>query len=428
MLFIGHTRFSLFNPDSPAWKASNGSTFADREQYKKHLYDPERLDLRTEIFVNQSLPQIALAAEGYDVRHLVMYSESLPEKYQAALEQAAEQYPFLVLDCRSSSSPNVEPRHVAKRLIGETFGEPDQAFGIYRLDDDDLLPVSYFDQMSAHVRHANVGMQVSLGEGMTGLLVDGGFWNARSCYWPMFSAGLMNICAFDDEGVLVGPASARHNVSDRTNPVILDSRGVGFFWTRHAGQDTSLPYGAGADPRVIDRVLANMSRFPPLHDLDVLDSEFPVLRGKVSLTPKPGLERHVLVDDPTAIDDQGVPLELPSISGQFELSLDIDCSTDAIASNALFSLNLEHSNGSPLDRGRYKDALASQSVWLSSDRRIGFYRYIQTTPGASTLSYQVNLPQGVVCNGVLVRRWKRSATTISLTGATVVASGGKAAA
>src|SRR5699024_123586 len=97
-MFIGQTRFSLFMPGSSAWRASDNTRFRSESEYLEYLYSEERLEARAKLFFDFSLPQLADAARGYDVTHLVSYSDSLPAKYQRQLEEAAAGYDFLQLD------------------------------------------------------------------------------------------------------------------------------------------------------------------------------------------------------------------------------------------------------------------------------------------------------------------------------------------
>ena len=50
--FIGHTRFSLYQPGSTAWQASNKSKFRTPAEYQRYLYSAARLDARVDIFLS----------------------------------------------------------------------------------------------------------------------------------------------------------------------------------------------------------------------------------------------------------------------------------------------------------------------------------------------------------------------------------------
>lgn len=416
MLFIGHTRFSLFNPDSPSWKASNGSAFADREAYRDHLYASDRLDLRAHIFINFSIPQIARSAEKYRVKHLVLFSDTLPEKYQELLEDAAAKYTFLVLNKRSTSHSVITPEGLANQLYALGEIRSDEAFGIYRLDDDDILPVSYFDQMAPYMLPNHAGMQVSLGEGITALFIDGSYYNARKCYWPMFSAGLINVCKFNEDGTLIAPQNAPHNLSDRTNPVILDSRKPGFFWTRHLNQDTALAYSSDD---VMGQVISDMSKYPLLEENDKSLEQFPAVKGLVSTRPGPGWNRYSLSDEENNLTEKGERFNTARFSHQFDLALDLTCDEDAVPGNALVSFDLVTDVGHDITTEQ-REQLGVQGIGMSGDPSIGYYRYLHTEPGRKHLSYPIRLPDGVECRSVMFRRWKRSHTEIVISNIQVI--------
>lgn len=63
-MFVGHTRFSLLVPDSASWRASNEQTGFSEGEYRDYLYDDARLSLRTDIFLNHTVPTLAKAAKG----------------------------------------------------------------------------------------------------------------------------------------------------------------------------------------------------------------------------------------------------------------------------------------------------------------------------------------------------------------------------
>ena len=155
-VFIGQTRYSLFVPDSGAWRASS---VAGREvsDYRNYLYAPERLDFRDRVFTTLTVPSLAVAAEAHEVHHIVSYSESLPEKYIDSLNRTAEKFPFLVLQ---ELPDGVSDWGRSEQIIKEKVGVG--VFGRYRLDDDDLLSKHYFDVMHRFVKPEFVGMVVSL--------------------------------------------------------------------------------------------------------------------------------------------------------------------------------------------------------------------------------------------------------------------------
>ena len=266
MLFIGHTRFSLFEPNSGAWVASNNSRFANEDDYRRYLFSDERLGLRAQIFIDYSLPILALASTGHSYYHVVSYSEELPTKYEKILEDAARRYPFLVLNKYVGGHCKSNTHHVAARLYNPETGDRarGEPIGLFRLDDDDLLSVEFFNRMATHIRPDNVGYQVTFARGVTALYKNGAFENMRESYHPMNSMGLLSIGRVTSTGQFELPREVAHNKSDRANPVILDSRHIGYLWVRHETQDTTLLFDGPS------RTLDEMNRFPALpKDVDL---------------------------------------------------------------------------------------------------------------------------------------------------------------
>lgn len=246
------------------------------DEYKEYLYADARLDVRCEIFLSHSMPQLELAAKEVDLVHVVSYSDSLPEKYKAILAEGAARFPFLRLEERAQGRKILTIEDIANDLM-PGIG----AFGVFRLDDDDLLPVDYFDQVTPYVTPANAGMQVSLAVGATALYQDGAYTNIRKPYWPMLAIGLLDVCNLNADGSVEKPLPAPHHMSDRTNPVIVDGRGLGWMWMRHVSQDTSLDHGGESNPDTLAKVVAHMNKYPEFTDMDALARSFPVIGEQI---------------------------------------------------------------------------------------------------------------------------------------------------
>lgn len=398
MLFIGHTRFSLFNPKSSSWRATNGR-FATPEEYEAYLYSDERLTIRCKIFLEQSLPQLEAASKDHDLLHVVSYSGNLPAKFQQLLEDAADRFSFLVLDRHSEGRRPTDIDALARERLGGAG-----AFATYRLDDDDLLTVDYFNQVAPYVRPENAGMQVSLASGLTALYADGKYSNIRETYWPMLAIGLLSICRFDTDGSLVKPAHAPHHLSDRTNPVILDSRKTSYLWVRHVDQDTAMDFNPD-EARA--KLVASMSRFPAVNEYVDLANLFPVLAKNIR-APK----REGLLSTPTDVVGE-IRFSLATPANAFSLKIDALLGDDAVSSNALISLDLTDAAERPLAEAQIA-RLSAFGIATSSNPAVGPYRYLNTPPGRSLESYEFALPDGVLCRGFRLRRWKKADTAIRL--------------
>ena len=281
MYFVGHTRFSLYLPESRAWRATRD--FANPSEYRDYLFSDERLSPRADVFFNLSLPLLDQARKDHQYRHILSFSDELPAKYQLKVEEAAERYTWLILDRHVAGIGAHNADRVARNLM-RGRGENEGVYGTFRLDDDDLLPLNYFDRMDRLMGKFSVGMYVSLGAGITAIQQCGKFWNARKVVQRMFSAGLMSVSRLNADTTVTRPLNyLSHHLADERAPVIVDSREPGFFWTRTILQDTSF----SRDKMDYERLNLELRHLPVAEkSLDVLPY-FPVLSDTLEGGPAP---------------------------------------------------------------------------------------------------------------------------------------------
>lgn len=317
-LFIGHTRFSVHQHGSGYFNATRdaqaGAGFTE-DEYTSWLYSETRLAPRTEIFTSLSLPQLSLAARDHDVVHFVSYSPSLPSHHQRALKQAAEEYSFLRLN-ETTRPVNSTP---SRKLVEQVLAERDHGsrpFGVYRLDDDDLLSVRYFNQMAPYVTARHVGWWVSLGTGFSAIRVEGKYAYARELYYPKSAFGPMAIAAVDQDGDIKNLSAPKHTVMDKFNPTILDSREPAYFHIRHESQDSTVKGSiAPFYPEAMSRILGEGPA-----DLTSVAELFPVLAGLVGHEPGSPESGVALCTEPLSLSREAVSFEWPH-HGPFSLVL-----------------------------------------------------------------------------------------------------------
>lgn len=196
----------------------------------------------------------------------------MPTPWTDILHDAARMYPWLLLDEYVDGVGQHNLDRVASELVASTGGGP-QIYGSFRLDDDDLLPVNFFDRCAGSMSDATVGMYISMSKGVTALYRDGQFSNFREVTVPNIAIGLLGISRIESNGRwTVPPRYASHHRVDEFAPVILDSRDFGYIWTRHAEQDTV--YEALPDRK--DAIITtNMGRNPEVSDMDRVITLFP---------------------------------------------------------------------------------------------------------------------------------------------------------
>lgn len=286
MRFVGHTRFSLFTPGSRLWLTP--MRYLDDEEYKGVLFSDKRLKPRVDAFISESLPQMERGLGSHELTHVVSYSESLPDKYQQALEEAATRYPFLLLDPTPDGSKHSNPIETAMaqlELDGNSIAEG-EVFVSYRIDDDDLLGSQYFDLMARHAIPAHVGWNVSLGRGVTGIRVGDNFYELRSTYHTKIAIGLAEICQMQS-GEVRAPKPSSHDLVDRVNPLVVDSTAVAFFHTHHLGQDSILRHESETRQELLDKVRKTMSWRAKVTEADDLELNFPVVAHKLHVDDVP---------------------------------------------------------------------------------------------------------------------------------------------
>lgn len=325
-LFIGHTRFSVHQYNSGSFKATRqGNTRRfDEDEYTQWLYSAERLGPRTEIFVEESLPQLAASSEVCDLVHVVHYSASLPDKYQQKLREAARQYPFIHLNeapgIVAPSSPSKKVlNHVLKGRLPE-----DGVFGIYRLDDDDVLPVNFFERMNPYVVEEHVGWRVSFPESLTAIRTRSEYILPWSRYFPKAAAGLVSVHQKTSDGTIHGlqtrAPTKGHMKLDTVHPTILDSREPGFFQARHKSQDSIL--GSGPTPFFSTIVPPAMTANPVSPHL--FDEYFPFVARRIRRNVGELASKLSVDNDAFLNRTEGMSVTIDSVKPQLLLA-EVEC-------------------------------------------------------------------------------------------------------
>ena len=403
-MFVGHTRFSLFVPDSASWRASNEESGFSEDEYRDYLYDDARLSLRTDIFLNHTVPTLAKAAEGFDVKHVVSFSESLPQKFKEQLQEAADSFDIVHLD----ELPDGDSGWTAVRRYVQEIGFKG-TFGRYRLDDDDVLSAHYFQTTAPYIKPEFEGMLVSMPLGIEAVYADGQFFHLREAHTPMNSMGLMSICSVKEDGTVVEPQSGPHDKSDRYAPVILDAAQVGYLRAIHAGQDNAMRHDPGV---VMARLMENMAAFPPFTDVAALEAAFPTVAKQMQSTSTPlsiddtvGGGQHYLLQ-PASGDVSFV------IHGESEGELD---------NELLVSLWIEDSRGRRVPSYKTVEGFAA-----SNNPSIGHFAYVPTESGTFRTLVSLHLEHGYVLRGYRILAQSERAKEVWVAKIVMQQRGGKA--
>ena len=381
-VFIGQTRFSLFIPNSGAWRASSAAGNGESE-YRDYLYAPDRLDFRDRVFTQLAVPALASAAESHEVCHIVSYSESLPEKYVNSLMRTAEQYPFIVLQELPDGVPDWGR---SESIIKEKVGVG--VFGRYRLDDDDLLSKHYFDVMERFIKPEYVGMVVSLPRGIEAIYSGGHYYNFREAHVPMNSMGMLYVSELDKTGKIHAPRAGAHDKADRLAPVIMDASKIAYLRTNHSGQDNLLRHQSAL---VLTQLVSSMDKFPALSSVDVVRENFPVIASAV-LNDEGTVTKHW-----NGQVDNGIRIAVAGGTSGITVTISGEAPKSIRKNPIALSFTLESDSGKTLSPRAKVNGLAT-----SENPRIGQFAYFDIKPGSFTASVSAYLGGGVKAREVRI--------------------------
>lgn len=370
MVFVGATRFSLFQPNSAAWRTSQAGRFNSPDEYRKFLFSDDRLAPRMKILGEISMPLISKAAEHHKIRHIIQYSPELPQKYQARLQDLAAAYPFIVLSDISDKSGATHPYTVADALTNGSG-----PYALYRLDDDDFLSPDYFDQTSRYVSEEFLGFRVSLAAGATGIYNGQHFETLRYVHRPNIAIGLASIQGRNKAGDFIAPPASSHHHSDRVGPVIVDAQKCAYFWTRHEGQDTDVGRN-----NPFDTVRTEVSRLMPIPEDWDMAALFPSLDGYIT--------KRTATDLGTNISIPMEGFEIPcTLKGSVSLQIDATFPDGMTATSTLVSVRFKDQEHALAHPEQYQGLVASPAP------HIGMFRYLISYPGRRSSEIEFEIPE-----------------------------------
>lgn len=244
-MFVLITRFSLYVPDSSSWLLSkNKKTGDELDMYFNTLFDESRLNFRMNFLEKITLPILFKASKKHNIVQIIRYSSLLPQVFKNRLLSLARKYCFIVLcehDEHGEYSKN--DTEVAVEYYQDILPiDRDSIIGVAVLDDDDCLSLDYFDRASLYLNKAFIGKALSFGLGVNGVFNGNNeLVKITESHYPKVNIGLLRIGVYRHlNKKIVLPRMGSHGRADKFLPVILDSRDVSYFWSRHPHQDTKL--------------------------------------------------------------------------------------------------------------------------------------------------------------------------------------------
>ena len=124
-----------------------------------------------------------------------------------------------------------------------------------------------------------------------------------------------------------------------------------------------------------------------------------------------------LLDFPQEMTLLPLQLSIPPFDRRLRLGFAIDAGRMVGARDTLVSLAL-HDGAGPLTERRHWDVeLGDSDIHRSGNTSIGHYRYLRTVPGKSEIELAFNLPIGVFCSAVAVRKYGEDRAPIEIVAA-----------
>lgn len=378
--FFGVTRFSVYSPNSAAWNISSRS----EKEYLSNLYSDDRLASRFEIFTSYALPIYKKYSEEYKYKHILTYSDEMPDKWKFRLYNLADSHPFLILN---------EAKSLSYKKIIENCLRLDSSqncpVAVFRVDDDDVLSEFYIDELSKYVDYPFVGMSVSFGAGIAARYSSGNYIDFRRVKKPLIAIGLASIGEYreNDEGLML-PESVSHPITDNFRPVIVDSQRLMFVWTHHDSQDSNY----GSRGKGIDSAFwlyQSLSNPKELAGFPTIKSDFELVSDKLLLLKK---------IDETEYGNTEKKLSAGKISGPGQYRFVLKCTFK--------NKNLNDNKGIIFYLKKGEGQIGEvHGLRLSNSEKIGFYRYISVKKGEASATIDIFLSEESDIEKFFVKGW-----------------------
>jgi len=243
-MFIAITRFSLFLPNSSAWLVSSQANDEKKiEEYKRKIFDKNRLDFRINFLSKITMPILKEASKEYNFVHIIEYSDSLPDEYVKELRRLEGEYNFIRLNEYNVEGNSLNTAHeIAIDFFNlGSVTDKDHMIGQFILDDDDCISLDYFKKCSKYLNKYFHGHNLSFGLGISGIFDnDFNLTNIIEMYYPKVNIGLLRIGIYRHKSKkIVFGSLGSHMRADKYSPTIIDSREISFFWSKHLTQDSA---------------------------------------------------------------------------------------------------------------------------------------------------------------------------------------------
>ncbi len=213
------------------------------KEYKKQLFDSERLNTREKIFEEitvRSLKKMKIPKDS-KLSVIIITSSLLPKENMFNLKNITkdlENCHIIAVDSNDSNIGKITDREIRKILDNEKA-----IISTIRLDDDDALSKNYLNYLDKYMKENLKGFVVSFPNGWTGQLLNGKINSLDKIYLPKIALGLAQINVFNKTKYDIEKTSniysyGNHTKIDFKAPVILDSFNRCYFRSIHDYNDS----------------------------------------------------------------------------------------------------------------------------------------------------------------------------------------------
>lgn len=277
-IIVGSMNFSVILSKPRGYKSGT----RNYEDYRNIILNPDRLKLREKIFFKHTAPLFIekhnkLRERSIYLRLNIAVSDQLPEDLLGKFDCLEKEYKgiFNIIKVNEKVPHRwIDILNDQLVVLSDEFllDDLDTVVFNFRLDDDDLLSVNYFDLVQKYLSASFEGLYVSFSSGFVGIYTND-FDKIFKINRPFLAIGLGKISKFSkSHQKITTPDASIMNMShmrvSNEARVILDPTMPAFLWTMHKFSDTrSFDSGEKESNNKIERFVKDNN----LVELDVSD-------------------------------------------------------------------------------------------------------------------------------------------------------------
>lgn len=232
-------RYSVLIEKSKSWTITDPNL----DEYRKNLFDENRLKSRLKLFSSITLPSL-LGQEVFikdnNVKLIIISSENLPEWNKEELNNLVMDHEWISTHYLPSKGTSlVQPVYDDLKSHNEEV-----LYATIRLDDDDALSIDFFKEFSNFLIPSNIGYAISFGKGLCGFFdfENSQYYKVIDYYYPKLALGLGYINLFDGKSfknkIKTIFQAGGHTKVDQYVPTIVYSKNIMYLRTMYESSDS----------------------------------------------------------------------------------------------------------------------------------------------------------------------------------------------